>query len=108
MTEKDKDELQRALMAAWDIRDELLELTKSSHGRLVDPIRLEVVQNKMGHLVIELGRLSSDTINSIIKLEAEVQSLQEKVEFMGHDQSNLEDEVAALQTEVEELKVSED
>lgn len=122
MTEKDKDEMQRAMTSAWELRDDIREAgdairaliwTAAAHqsGCFTGGLTLERVRNleaKATKLVVELAQLSATGIQAITVLETSVRVLREdleaKLETIEHDHSSLEDEVAALQEEVSTLK----
>ncbi len=124
MTEKDKDEMQKAQVIAWEIRDGLLETLITLNPATIDAPnskdagnahdKLEELREKANSLIVELVRLSSNAIHTINKLEHEVEAcredidkLVERTETIERDASSLEDEVAALQEQVTELNAKE-
>lgn len=107
MTEKDKDQLQQAMTAAWELRDDIREVGDAIFTGGLTLERIRNLQAKATRLVVELSALSNNAINAIIKLEDEVGTLNDKLEVMAHEASSLEDEVAALQEQVTELNAKE-
>jgi predicted nuclease with TOPRIM domain len=99
MTEKDKELLEQALTSAWGVRDKLKLMQQMGWDndlRTIDAC-VRVLSNTT---LPALVRLQSDVFSTLLKLQNAVNELAEKVEMMGVDQSNLEDEVAALEEQV--------
>jgi hypothetical protein len=103
MTEKDKELLEQALTSTWEVRDKLKRmlgdprLAPSTFDMRTIDACVRVLSNTT---LPALVRLQSDVFNTLLKLQNALNELTEKVEMMGVDQSNLEDEVAALEEQV--------